>query len=140
VTPDQTGWSGDGDFTRRLLDVLQQVPVVVYVRVEDAPASQSAADYQFLSNEIYVRFETVARWCVAPRLGFVPWPRRVAEPVMTLRGLESCLTDHPDIGPPDYSDDEMLQYLRSERIVAPYQTRGFKLIEMVRVYGLSRPR
>jgi hypothetical protein len=28
----------------------------------------------------------------------------------------------------------MLQYLRTERLVAPYQTRGIKVVEMVRVY------
>jgi len=28
----------------------------------------------------------------------------------------------------------MLQYLRSERIVPPYQTRGYKLVELVRIY------
>jgi hypothetical protein len=29
----------------------------------------------------------------------------------------------------------MLQYLRTERIVPPYQTRGYKLVEMVRIYA-----
>jgi len=28
----------------------------------------------------------------------------------------------------------MLQYLRTERIVAPYQTTGIKVIELVRIY------
>jgi hypothetical protein len=28
----------------------------------------------------------------------------------------------------------MLQYLRTERIVPPYQTRGYKLVELVRIY------
>ena len=28
----------------------------------------------------------------------------------------------------------MLQYLRSERIVPAYQTKGYKLIELVRIY------
>ena len=28
----------------------------------------------------------------------------------------------------------MLQYLRTERIVPPYQTRGYKLVELVRLY------
>ncbi|MBI4484492.1 MAG: hypothetical protein HY655_00635, partial [Acidobacteria bacterium] len=35
---------------------------------------------------------------------------------------------------PDYSDDGMMQYLRVERIIPPYQTRGYKLVEMVRIY------
>ena len=32
------------------------------------------------------------------------------------------------------SDDGMLQYLRAERIMPPYQTRGYKLVELVRIY------
>jgi hypothetical protein len=28
----------------------------------------------------------------------------------------------------------MLQYLRSDRIVPAYQSRGYKLIELVRIY------
>jgi hypothetical protein len=28
----------------------------------------------------------------------------------------------------------MLQYLRVERVIPPYQTRGIKIIEMVRIY------
>ena len=39
-----------------------------------------------------------------------------------------------DIGVPDYSDEGMLQYLRTERIVPPYQTRGFKVVELARIY------
>ena len=31
----------------------------------------------------------------------------------------------------------MLQYLRAERIVPPYQTRGYKLVELVRIYEAS---
>ena len=30
----------------------------------------------------------------------------------------------------------MLQYLRTERVVPAYQTRGFKMIEMVRIYEM----
>ncbi len=28
----------------------------------------------------------------------------------------------------------MIQYLRTERIVPPYQTKGYKLVELVRIY------
>jgi hypothetical protein len=28
----------------------------------------------------------------------------------------------------------MIQYLRTERVVAPYQTRGIKVIELIRIY------
>jgi hypothetical protein len=31
----------------------------------------------------------------------------------------------------------MVQYLRTERIVPPYQTRGYKLVELVRVYEVG---
>jgi hypothetical protein len=34
----------------------------------------------------------------------------------------------------------MLQYLRTERIVAPYQTKGYKIVEMVRIYEVGTPR
>ena len=46
-----------------------------------------------------------------------------------------------DVGLPDYADDGMLQYLRTERIVPAYQTRGYKLVELVRIYevGADRP-
>ena len=33
----------------------------------------------------------------------------------------------------------MIQYLRTERIVPPYQTRGYKLIELVRIYEAGTP-
>ena len=46
----------------------------------------------------------------------------------------------PDIGAPDYGDEGMLQYLRAERIIPPYQTKGYKLVEMVRIYEVGTPR
>jgi hypothetical protein len=35
----------------------------------------------------------------------------------------------------------MLQYLRTERVIPPYQTRGIKLVELVRIYeaGSAQP-
>jgi len=56
---------------------------------------------------------------------------------MTLAGLEAVLTGIPEIGAPDYSDEGMLQYLRTERVIPPYQTRGYKLVELVRIYETS---
>ena len=53
---------------------------------------------------------------------------------MNVAGLEQALTAIPDVGAPDYSDAGMLQYLRTERIMPPYQTRGYKLVELVRIY------
>ena len=35
----------------------------------------------------------------------------------------------------------MLQYLRTERVIPPYQTRGYKLVELVRIYEVgTQPR
>ena len=59
---------------------------------------------------------------------------------MTLGQLASRLGQTDAVGEPDYSDDGMLQYLRTERIVAPYQTKGIKVVEMVRVYEVGTPR
>jgi hypothetical protein len=59
---------------------------------------------------------------------------------LDVAGLETRMTADPGIGPPDYSDEGMLQYLRTERIVPPYQTRGYKLVELVRLYDAGAPR
>jgi hypothetical protein len=58
---------------------------------------------------------------------------------MTLAALESALVSAPEVGAPDYSDEGMLQYLRTERIIPPYQTRGYKQVELVRVYEAGTP-
>jgi hypothetical protein len=135
-------WSGEGTFTQLLVDRLQQLAGIELVRVEDAPATRSEADYNFISNEIFVVFIARATQERTVRFGFIPSTRTVEVPTMTVRDLEGLLGAMPDIGAPDYSDDGMLQYLRTERIVPPYQTRGYKLIELVRVYdaGGRQPR
>ena len=61
----------------------------------------------------------------------------VRENVLKMSNLETILSEVEGIGPPDYADDEMLQYLRTERIIPPYQTRGYKLVELVRVYEVG---
>lgn len=114
---DGSGWSGEGTFTKLLIDALRGLPVVEALRVEDAPASRADTGFSFISNELYVSFVSAS-----------------LENRMTLGGLEIALADIPDIGAPDYSDEGMLQYLRTERILQPYQTRSYKLIELVRVY------
>ena len=119
---DASAWSGDGAFTQLLIDALTAQPQVRFVKVEDAPASRSDASFSFISNEIYVTFR---------RHGLL----RGRTPKMTLSGLEFALTARTDIGAPDFGDAGMLQYLRAERIVPPYQTRGYKLVEMVRIYA-----
>jgi hypothetical protein len=118
VQLDSSGWSGDGDLTQALLEILKNQWTINFVKVEDAPASRSDSSYSFISNEIYVGFARAA--------GAGP----------ALAGLATILEQEASIGAPDYADGNMLQYLRTERIVPAYQTRGFKMIEMVRIYEL----
>ena len=134
---DTSKWSGEGTFTQLLVDHLQRVDGVALVRVEDAPASRSEADYNFISNEVYVAFATVTRRERVLRFGFLPASKTSVDKAMTIAGLEAALAGIPDIGAPDYSDDGMMQFLRTERIVPPYQTRGYKLVELVRVYEVG---
>ncbi len=131
---DTANWSGEGTFTQVLIDHLKSIDRVAFVRVEDAPASRSEADYNFISNEIFVGFATAVRQERVRRFGFLPATRDVVEKTMTLEGLERALAAFAAIGDPDYSDGSMMQYLRTERVVPPYQTRGYKLVELVRIY------
>ena len=137
---DTSNWSGEGTFTQLLLERMRAIEAVRFVRVEDAPATRSEADYNFISNELFVGFATIDREEPAKRFGLIPSSRIVTTPAMTLTGLETALTALPDVGAPDYGDEGMLQYLRAERIVPPYQTRGYKLVELVRIYEVGTPR
>jgi hypothetical protein len=134
---DTSKWSGEGTFTQTLLDRLQELETVDFIRVEDAPASRSEADYNFMSNEIFVAFATRSLEERTRRFGILPAVRISLQKVMTIAGLEERLTAISDVGAPDYSDATMLQYLRTERIVPPYQTRGYKLVELVRIYEVA---
>ena len=118
---DASGWSGEGGFTQVLIDALRAVPAIRALRVEDAPASRADAAFSFISNEVFVAFA----------------PTRRAQ--MSIAALSSVLESLPGIGAPDYADDGMIQYLRTERVVPPYQTRGYKLIELVRIYEAGAP-
>jgi len=137
---DTSAWSGEGTFTQLLMERLRDVAGVNFVRVEDAPATRSDADYNFISNEIYVGFDTVQRHERIRRFGLLPGVRTITDKAMTLQGLEASLAAIEGVGAPDYGDDGMLQYLRAERIIPPYQTRGYKLVEMVRIYEVGTPR
>src|SRR5258705_7822235 len=137
---DTSGWSGEGEFTERLIDRLRAIDGVRFVRVEDAPATRSDADYNFISNELYIGFATTEREERIKRFGFVTGVRTVTDKAMTLQGLETALSAIDGVGAPDYGDEGMLQYLRAERIIPPYQTRGYKLVEMVRIYEVGTPR
>jgi len=118
-----SGWSGEGTFTKLLIVALREIPAVEALRVEDAPASRADTGFSFISNELYVLFASTTHTLT-----------RRKERLMTLGGLEVALANNPEIGAPDYSDDGMLQYLRTERILQPYQSRSYKMIELVRLY------
>jgi hypothetical protein len=137
---DTSKWSGEGTFTQLLIDRMREIDAVRFVRVEDAPATRSDADYNFISNEVFVGFATTERQESVKRFGFLPGSRMVVDKALTVAGLAAALTAMTDIGAPDYSDDSMLQYLRTERIIPPYQTRGYKLVELVRIYEVGTPR
>ena len=131
---DISKWSGEGEFTQMLVDHLRRLDDIVFLRVEDAPSSRSEADYNFVANEVFVRFQVKTTYERGKRFGFLPSTRPVHQKAMTIPKLEAVLTETPGVGAPDYSDEAMLQYLRTERIVPPYQTRGYKLVELVRLY------
>ena len=137
---DTTRWSGEGVFTQTLIDAFQRLDQVARLRVEDVPSSRSDVDYNFISNELFVGFRTRDRGVRAKWLGLLPVTRMVTETVMRVTDLERALSDLEAVGPPDYADEEMLQYLRTERIVPPYQTRGYKLVELVRIYEAGATR
>lgn len=137
---ESSAWSGEGTFTQLLIEKLRDVAGVRFVRVEDAPATRSDADYNFISNELYVGFDTIERQERITRFGLIPGVRTVTDKAMTLQGLEAVLAGIDGVGAPDYGDEGMLQYLRAERIIPPYQTRGYKLVEMVRIYEVGTPR
>ena len=133
------GWGGEGTFTAVLIEALRAIDTIESLRVEDAPASRAEPGYAFISNEIFVGFRIETRTGTRTRLG-LPWRTRVAVKQMTLERLATRLGQADGVGEPDYGDDGMLQYLRTERIVAPYQTRGFKVVELVRIYEIGTPR
>jgi hypothetical protein len=139
IIVDTAGWSGEGEFTQKIIERLRGIDHVTGVKVEDAPATRSDADYNFVANEIFVTFATAEREEPAKRFGFIPGRKRVIEKRMTLTGLATVLEGSDGIGPADYGDEGMLQYLRTERIIPPYQTRGYKLVELVRIYEAGTP-
>jgi hypothetical protein len=131
---DSGGWSGEGTFTQQVLDRLQTIDGVASMKVEDAPATRSEADYNFISNEIFVTFATRVEREATRRLGIIPAVRLIIVKAMTFDDLVKALEASEGIGPADYADEGMVQYLRTERIIPPYQTRGYKLVELVRIY------
>ena len=135
MTVDVAGWTGEGTFTPVLLEGLKAIDAIEFLRVEDAPASRADAGYALISNEIYVKFRAERR-VVSSRLGGLI-QTRADVPVMTLGQLGARLGSADGIGVPDYEDEGMLQFLRTEVLVAPYQTKGVKVVELVRVYEVG---
>ena len=131
---DSAGWSGEGAFTQVVVDRLRGVENVTGVKVENAPATRSDADYNFIANEIFVTFATEERFEPFKVFGTFTRRRRVSARAMTFDELVKVLEESEGIGPADYADEGMIQYLRTERIIPPYQTRGYKLVELVRIY------
>jgi hypothetical protein len=131
---DSAGWSGEGAFTQNVLERLRAIDQVAAMKIEDAPSTRSDADYNFVANEIFVTFATVERYEPFKLLGAFTTRRRVAVKAMTFTDLVKLLEESEGIGPADYADEGMIQYLRTERIIPPYQTRGYKLVELLRIY------
>jgi hypothetical protein len=131
---DSSGWSGEGEFTQVVVDRLRAIEEIAGLKVEDAPATRSEADYNFLANEIFVSFATRVDREPIKRFGIIPGAKRIVAKAMTFDALVKLLEESAGIGPADYADEAMIQYLRTERIIPPYQTKGYKLVELVRIY------
>jgi hypothetical protein len=138
---DASAWSGEGELTQRLIEAIGALHEVASLRVEDAPATRADSLFSFISNEMFVLFSTIPRTVRTRKFGLIPASSVVQEKAMTLGALEASLAADPVIGAPDYADEGMLQYLRAERIIPPYQTRGYKVVELVRIYEAgTKPR
>ena len=131
---DSERWSGEGEFTQSVLERIRAIEQVAAMKIEDAPATRSEADYNFIANEIFVTFATVERYESVKLLGPFNTRRRVEAKAMTFDELVKLLEGSEGIGPADYADEGMIQYLRTERIIPPYQTKGYKLVELLRIY------
>ncbi len=127
-------WSGEGTFTQTLIDAMTLIDDVGLLRVEDSPSTKVDVGYQFINNEIYVGFCTQLVQTRVRRFGFLPTTVMVERNCISLTDLGRLLSELPSVGEADYIDDGMMQYLHTERIVPPYQTRGYKLVELVRIY------
>jgi hypothetical protein len=136
---DRDQWSGEGDFTQTLLDWLVGQATVSFLKVEDSTGTRADVEYNFISNEIFLEFLTTERVEVHRVWGVIPRRRTVRDKLMTIEQLEGVLAGDGEIGTPDYADEGMIQFLRTERIVPPYQTRGYKLVELVRIYEVGTP-
>ena len=85
---DTSNWSGEGVFTQLLIERLREIDAVRSVKIEDAPATRSEADYNFISNELFVRFATVDRQEPVKRFGILPSSR--TNSLSQVWPIESC--------------------------------------------------
>jgi len=136
---DRQQWSGEGDFTQTLIDWFLERDTITFLRVEDSASTRADVDYNLISNEIYLKFRTRERIKRDRVWGILPRKRTVNDKIMSLDQLESELGNDDDIGVPDFADETMIQFLRTERVIPPYQTKGYKLIELVRIYEVGTP-
>jgi len=102
--------------------------------VLDAPTSRAEAGFNFIGNDVFVGFRRQRGVGIRRYFGLVPLPVIVYRKSLTLDGLATALREVAGVGEPDYADAEMLQYLRTERVIPPYQKRGQKVVEVVRVF------
>lgn len=136
---ESAGWSGEGEFTAVVLESLKGIDAIEFLRVEDAPASRAEPGYAFVSNEIYVRFRRPAFAWASRLLGRLRVDGRTRDSAMTLAELGRLLGGLTAVGEPDYADDGLLQFLKAERIIAPHQSKGIKVVELVRIYEAGSP-
>ena len=133
-------WSGEGDFTQTLVDWFLECDMITFVRVEDSESTRTEVDYNLHSNEIFVEFRTRDRVERELLWGVIPRKRVVTEKLMPLDQLDAALDEDENIGTSDYADEGMIQFLKTERVIPPYQTKGYKLIALVRIYEVGTSR
>ena len=131
---DISAWSGEGAFTQQLINWFTEQETIAFLKVEDAKSARADVEYNFISNEIFLQFHTVKKTKKQSLWGVLSFNRTIFDKLMTIEKLHVLLENQQEIGSVDYADADMIQFLRTERIVPPYQTKGYKLIELVRIY------
>jgi len=131
---DISAWSGEGAFTQQLINWFTEQETIAFLKVEDAKSTRADVEYNFISNEIFLQFHTVKKTKKQSLWGVLSFNRTIFDKLMTIEELHVLLENQQEIGSVDYADADMIQFLRTERIVPPYQTKGYKLIELVRIY------
>src|SRR5262245_36094368 len=94
---DTAKWSGDGEFTQRVIDAVKDFGSVALLRVEDAPSTRAESGYLFISNELFVGFAVQEK----RRFGPIPWGVS-SKPSMTFAEFQDVLERADGIGQADY--------------------------------------